>query len=51
MGIVFANIAGDCGSIPGRVLPKTEKMVLDAALLSTQRYKVRIKDKLEQSRE
>ena len=26
-------------------------MVLDAALLSTQHYKVRIKDKVEQSRE
>ena len=25
-------------SIPGRVIPKTQKMVLDAALLSTQQY-------------
>ena len=39
------------GSIPGRVIPKTQKMVLDAALLSTQHYKVRIKGKVEQSRE
>ena len=28
-----------------------KKMVLDAALLSTQHYKVRTKDKVEQSRE
>ena len=30
---------------------KTQKMVLDAALLHTQHYKVRIKGKVEQSRE
>ena len=30
---------------------KDSKMVLDAALLSTQHYKVRIKGKVEQSRE
>ena len=34
---------GDLGSIPGRVIPKTQKMVLDATLLNTQNYKVRIK--------
>ena len=43
---VFANGPGDRGSIPGRVIPKTQKMVLDAALLSTQHYKVRIKGKV-----
>ena len=43
--------AGDPGSIPGRVIPKTLKMVLDATLLNTQHYKVRIKGKVEQSRE
>ena len=32
-------------------LPKTQKLVLDASLLNTQHYKVRIKDKVEQSRE
>ena len=48
---VFANGPGDQGSIPGRVIPKTQKMVLDAALLNTQHYKVRIKDKIVQSRE
>ena len=42
---------GDLGSIPGRVIPKTQKMVLDASLLNTQHYKVRIKGKVEQSRE
>ena len=45
---VFANGPGDGGLIPGRVIPKTQKMVL-AALLNTQHYKVRIKSKVEQS--
>ena len=48
---VFANGPGDLGSIPGRVIPKTQKMVLDASLLNTQHYKVRVKGKVEQSRE
>ncbi len=48
---VFANGPGDLGSIPGRVIPKTLKMVLDTALLSTQYYKVRIKGKVEQCKE
>ena len=48
---VFANGPGDLVSIPGRVIPKTQKMVLDASLLNTQHYKVRIKGKVEQSRE
>ena len=51
MGRVFASDLGDWGLIPGQVIPKTQKMVLDAALLNTQHYKVRIKDKVEQSRE
>ena len=29
-------------------MPKTQKMLLDAALLNTQHYKVRIKGKVEQ---
>ena len=29
---------GRSGSIPGRVIPKTQKMVLDAASLNTQHY-------------
>ena len=48
---VFANGPGELGSLPGRVIPKTQKMVLEAALLHTQLYKVRIKGKVEQSRE
>ena len=47
---VFANGPGDLGSIPGRVIRKTQKMVLDASLLNTQHCKVRIKGKVEQSR-
>ena len=43
---VFANSPGDLGSIPGRVIQKTQKMVLDATLLNTQHYKVRIKGKV-----
>ena len=48
---VLTNGLGDQGSIPGRVIPKTQKMLLDASLLNTQYYKVRIKGKVEQSRE
>ena len=48
---VFANGLGDLGSISSRVIPKTQKMVLDAALLYTQHYEIRIKGKVEQSRE
>ena len=51
VGKVFANGTGDLCSIPGRVIPKTWKMVLDTSSLNTQQYKVRIKDKVEQSRE
>ena len=47
MSRVFANGQGDQGSIPGQVLPTTQKIVLDAALLKTQDYKVRIKSKVE----
>ena len=48
---VSANGLGDRDSIPGRVIPKTQKMVLDVALLNTQHYKVSIKGKVKQSRE
>ena len=48
---VFANDLGDLGSIPGRVILKTLKMVLDTSLLNTQQYKVRIEGKVKQSRE
>ena len=40
---VFANGPRDLGSIPGRVIPKTQKMVLGASLLNTQHYKVWVK--------
>ena len=46
---VFAIGSGGLGSIPGRVIPKTLKMILDASLLNTQHYKVRIKGKAEKS--
>ena len=41
----FANDPGDRGSIPGQVIPKTQKMVLDASLLNSQHYKKCIKSK------
>ena len=47
---VFTNGSEDQGSIPIRIIPKTQKMVLDAALLNTQHYKGRIKGKVEQSK-
>ena len=42
VGRVFAKGPGDQSSIPGRVIPKTQKMVLDSSLRNTQHYKVRI---------
>ena len=42
---MFANGPRDLGSIPGRVIPKTFKGVLDPSLLNIQQYKVRIKGK------
>ena len=51
VGRLFANGPGDLGSIPGRVIPKTLKMVLDTSLHNTQQYKVGIEGKVEQSRE
>ena len=44
---MFTNGPGDLGSIPGRVIPKIFKMVLDNSLLNTQQYKVYIKGKVE----
>ncbi len=51
MGRVFTKGLRDWGAIPGRVIPKTQKMVLDTSLLNTQQYKVCIQGKVEQSRE
>ena len=39
------------GSIPGRVIQKTFKIVLDNFLLNTQQYKVRIEGEVGKSRE
>ena len=50
MSRAFANGLEDWGSIPSRVIPKTQIIVPDATLFSTQHYKVRIKRKVEQSR-
>ena len=48
---VFTNGPEDLGSIPGRGIPRTQKMLLDATLLNTQEYKLCIKGKVEQPRE
>ncbi len=45
----FADGAGDVGSIPGMVIPKTSKMALDTYSLNTQHYKVGIKVNVGQS--
>ena len=47
MSRMFANGPRDWGSITGRVIPKTKKIVFDAVLLNTQHYKKRIKGKVE----
>ena len=51
VGGVFTSSPGDWGSIPGWVILKTQKIILEAILPNTQRYKVWIKGKMEQSRE
>ena len=51
VGTVIGNGPGDRDLIAGRVIPKTQKMLLVTPLLNTQHYKVRIKGKVEQSRE
>ena len=45
VGRVSNNGSGDLGSIPGRVLPKTLKMVLDTSLFNTQRDEYSISEK------
>ena len=44
---VFGHRPGAQGSIPGRVILKTQKIVLNASLLNTRDYGVLIKDKME----
>ena len=51
MSWVLVNGPGDLGSILGRVIPKTLKMVFDTSLLNPQQNNVCIKGKVEQSRE
>ena len=46
MSRVSANDLEDRVYIPGRVVAKTQKMVLDTSLLNTQNYKACIKGKL-----
>ena len=48
---VFTVGPGDLASIPRRVIPKIQKIELAAFLLNTQNYKVRIKGRVEPSRE
>ena len=49
MSRIFTNGPADRVSIAGRVIPKTQKMVLDAALFSTEHNKVDIKSKMKKS--
>ena len=51
MSRVFAKGPGDRSSIPCRVTAKTQKIVIDVALLNTHHSKVMIKGKVEKSRE
>ena len=38
IGRVFTNSPGDQGSVPGQVIPETEKMVFDTSWLNTLHY-------------
>ena len=51
MVIVFANGPVDRGSVPSRIIPNIQKMVLDAALFNTHHYNFRIMGKVELSRD
>ena len=42
---VFTNDPGEQGSIPGRVVPRTKKIVRSFSLFNTQDYKAGIKGK------
>ena len=41
---VFTKGSRDWGSVPGQVKPKTQRMVLDVALLNTHHYKVQVEE-------
>ena len=43
MSRVFTTGLGDLGSIPGQLIPKIKKIVLDVSLLNTLHYKVVVK--------
>ena len=49
MSRVLVSGPGDRDSMPGRVIQKTQKIVLDYVLLSTQLYKEKINGRVEQS--
>ena len=51
MSRIFAHGRVDRGSLPVWVITKTQKLVPGAALFNTQHYKLRIKGKMDQSRE
>ena len=51
VGKVFPNDPEGLGSIPGRVIPKTLKVVPDTSSLNAQKYEVCIEGKVELSRE
>ena len=46
MDRVLANVPGDQGSMSGRVIPKTKKVVLESPLFKPQHYKIQIKGKV-----
>ena len=48
---VFANGPGDLGSIPGRVIPKTQKWYLMPPCLTLSIIRYAIKSKVDQSKE
>ena len=51
IALIVNMVHEEQGLVPGHVIPKTWKMVLDISLLNIQHYKVRIKSKVEQSGE
>ena len=51
MGRVFAYGHGDKSSIAGRVISKTQKVLLFTTLFNTQHYEVRIEGEVELTRE
>ena len=50
-GWIFANVPEDRDSIPGRVILRTQKIILDISILNIQHYKVRISGNVQQYKE